>query len=314
MSERSLGAYGDDEPTEDELRQLAEAERTAPPPAAEDDGVPLDQDEDGAQKVEDKPPAQEGKLPPAAAPSPEDEARRAFLEKHKDKTPEELAELLYNQSKRASAEGFKARKSAEVVGAVAERLKARKEEIESRRNEFKQKVEKDPDAALLAAKNEQFDRELAEAEEAAAIEVHNAKIDDALSFAAKVIPDFHETIRPTLEFGLAMNYSREELGNITDGRDLATLYLASVTGRLVQAGIIDLRGNLLQSPQAVAETPRDPRLKTPDPVSTLSSSPARSNGAGKTLEQQLADISRMSDEDFAKLDETTLENLLRQAG
>ena len=112
-----------------------------------------------------------------------------------------------------------------------------------------------------------------------------------------------------------MNYEPGELDGVTDVRDLVTLHFASLTGRLIKAGVMDLHGNLLAAPVAVAAT--DPRLTAPPPITTLSSAPARGNEGGQTLEQQLTDITNMTDKQMEDLERTNpglIDSLLRKAG
>lgn len=250
----------------------------------------------------------------AAAAAEPDAEMAAFLERHKGKPPEELARLLWQQSKRAAGSGFQARKSQEqvrgMVTAASEALTRRRADIARRRAEFDEKVKNDPDGALRDAAETRFQEE----EAAAEADLHNARVDAALELAATAIPDFANAIKPTLLFGTEMGYSREEIGGITDGRDLVVLYLAERFGNLVKAGICDVRGNLLQQARPVNEQPQDPRLQVPDPVSTLSTAPGRTGAGGETVEGKLSDVLKLSDADFDKLPAATLENLLKAAG
>ncbi len=304
------------------LKQF-ELDSAAPPPPAEDDdenspsvarvaaeaGLDPETGEPIAKKPDQAPaPADDQQQQPPADPQ-----RAAFLERHKDKTPEQLAELLYQQSKRANAEGFRARKTGEQLSAVLtqaqQRLADRKADIERRRGEFDKQLEDDPDAATRRVFNEKLDAEL----EAAEAEALTARIDTAIELASTAIPNFHQHAPQAYAFGQEMNYTPEELNNITDGRDLVVLHFATRFGRMVQAGICDVEGNFIQPPAALAETVTDPRLKAPDALSTLSSAPARSGGTsgltGKV--QALENALSLSDEDFDKLTPAQIDEMMR---
>lgn len=242
--------------------------------------------------------------PPAATAAPDPEFA-SFFEKNKDKTPEELAQLAFNASKRANREGFTARKSRSPE--AAQKLADTKADVERRRQAFKDDLAADPDAATLRLHEERLDAEVARAEE----EAHSARIDDAIEFAGTYIPDFQTTAPQVFSFGEEMGYTREEVQAITDGRDLVTLNLARLAGNLIKGGVIDIRGNFLKAPEPIAAT--DPRLTAPEPVKTHSSAPARPADGGNTVEAQLQNMANMSDADFDKLDPAQLENLQRQA-
>src|SRR5690606_34265284 len=113
---------------------------------------------------------------------------------------------------------------------------------------------------LLAERAFSADEAAAEAE-AEQIE-RDLRLDEAVSFAGRYIPDF-ATVAPAMQsFGREMGFSPAEVNDINDGRQLVTLYLAHLTGNLMKAGVIDIRGNLLAA-KAVADSVTDPRLKAP---------------------------------------------------
>jgi len=306
--------------SDDDKRALAEIDQATAAPPAEDGAIVGEQAGGGeAAPAAPAPPAPPAPAsPPAdgAAPAPADEAaeRAAFMEKHKGKSPEELLELLHQQTQRAGREGFRARKSAEQLEQITTRartaLEQRRADIASRRAAFDALLKDDPDGAAKQLHDKILQDELSEAERQAEDDEHSARVDAALELAAAAIPDFAKNIQPTLGFGREMGYSPQEIAGISDGRDIVTLYLASKFADLVKAGICDVRGQFLKAPQPVNEQPVDPRLNTPAPPTTLSSEAARSGGGGQTAEQQLAAMLAMSDEDFAKQDPAVLEALI----
>ncbi|HEV2080416.1 MAG TPA: hypothetical protein VGR19_11050 [Allosphingosinicella sp.] len=314
-------AYDEDQLSAEEEAALKalETDNTPPPPDSSDE-APAPDDPAAASPPAPAPAADPGAdpaAPPAADPAgpvagtSENPEFQSWLEKHKDKTPEQLAELAFNANKRANREGFRARQSGETAAQAAARLEERRQDIERRRTEFEGKLKDDPDAATLALHNERLDQELADAE----AEAHSARIDDAIGFAATYIPDFQQTAPEIFAFGAEVGYTPEELRSVSDGRDLVVLNLARVAGNLLKAGIIDVRGNFLQAPQPIADNPTDPRLTGPEPPRTHGG-PARANGGGTSVEAQLAAYLNMTDEQFEALTPEQLkdmENLQRQA-
>jgi hypothetical protein len=184
-------------------------------------------------------------------------------------------------------------------------LAAKKEAVQAKRTEFDQQLEADPDAATRRLAHERFAEEERVAEEEAAQALHEARVSEAFHLASRAIPDFAERAPAILSFGNEMGYSADELRGIADGRDMVTLYLASIAGNMIKAGLMDTKGNLLQQAQPSVQA-TDPRLKTPAAPQTLSSAPGRTTDAGKSPEQQLLDILNLSPEEFAKIDEDTL--------
>jgi hypothetical protein len=244
------GAYDEDLTPEEEaqLQQEEGAATAAPAPA------PAEEAKEPATPAPPPPP------PPAPAPTDEEEYQ-AFLKKHEGKTPEEIARLAYQQTKRASRGEFEARRAGETLDSFQKRLasaledgQARRAALAERSRAFKEQLERDPDAAVKLAFDSNLEREAADIER----DEDNARIDAAISLASQAIPDFREVFPDIQAFGQEMGYSKEELGAIRDGRDIITLYCARGFANLFKAGIVDLKGNLLQTPEPVAST--DPRL------------------------------------------------------
>jgi hypothetical protein len=323
--------YG--EPTAEELKLLEEHMAAPDVPAAEDDDskpiTPADvAAEKGVDPTTGKPVAEVTAEPdkePAAVATPpvkeqtEDEKFAAWKKQHEGKTPEEIERLAFQQSQRANQAGFNARQAREAAEATSARIKeslagiaARREALKTGRTEFDDKLANDPDAAT----RDVHERLLSADQLALDQEEFRLNQENMVTIAAQVIPDFHTAAPAIAAFGQEMNYTPEELSRITDPRDMATLYFASLTGRAIKAGIMDMRGNLLAAPPAVEAT--DPRLKTPTPViATLGGPGGRTANGAKSLEDQLGDISRMNDKEmeaFEKANPGVLDHLLRQAG
>lgn len=195
------------------------------------------------------------------------------------------------------------------VARAAEVLAARRADIAARRAAFDQQLQDDPDAATRALAEQQFTAEELQAQAEAEAAERDLRLDQAFQLASSAIPDLPERVKDIYAFGGEMNFTPEELNAIDDGRQLVTLYLASLTGNLMRAGMIDIRGNLLQAPPAVQTT--DPRLTTPAVPRTLNGTPPRPTDAAKTPEQTMADLLNMTEADFAKL---STEDLMRLTG
>lgn len=322
--------YNDTITPEEEALLRSEEQNAAIPPAEDDDSNPIPPQQvaaeqglnpDGTPKEAAPTPAATPAADPAAPPVPvaqpttDADRRAAFLAAHKDKTPEQLLDLAFQQEGRANRAGFTARQSKEQLDAIQnrataaiERVRAKREQLGTQRTEFDQQLQNDPDGATRAV----HERLMSAEDQALADEERAARRDTAIAMATTAIPHFD--MDATTAFGAEMNYTPEELDGVTDPRDIVTLHLASLTGRLIKAGVMDVQGNLIATPPAVQAT--DPRLAAPAPVTTLSSAPARGNNGGQTLEQQLTDITNMTDaqmEEFEKANPGMLENLLRKA-
>jgi hypothetical protein len=238
----------------------------------------------------------------------------AFLEKHKDKSPEELARLAFQQSKRASKEAASSRQVRSKVSAIAGRAREAAERRErlagaapDLKAQFKARLSEDPDAATAELFEALLDSKLQEADDSA----REARVEEAIHFADEHIPEFGRSWPGMLEIAKEVGYSEDEINAIDDGRPLVVLYLASLTGRLMKSGIMDRFGNILNAPQP-QPVPLDPRLSAPDPQRTLGGGSRGVRGA-QTIEQQLAEIASMSDEEFDKLDPATIDALLKAA-
>jgi hypothetical protein len=127
--------------------------------------------------------------------------------------------------------------------------------------------------------------------------VQTARVEEAIVFADTHIPEFPRQWPAMHALANEIGYSNDEINAIDDGRSLIVLSLANHTARLMKAGIMDRFGNIVNVPQ-LETTPVDPRLAAPDPQRTLGGTGARSTRGSATIEQQLAEMANMSDEEF----------------
>jgi len=328
MSPRNDSPY-DDEPTAEELAQMEEDERkrglpepddsSQQQPAAEpgDEGDDDELDEDGEPKP--KPAAQE----PAPKVEGEEEEEEegddklaGFLAKHQGKTPEELVKLAFQQQQRAARAEFDQRKTSENLSTVLARIQqardARVNKTAEERAAFEAKLKDDPDAAVLEAREAQLaERQQAELAELDA-EEFNARATAAIELASAAIPEFQKRAPGIRSFGVELGFSPEEVGQMVDGRQIVGLYLASIAGNMIKAGIIDTSGRFLKLPQPVEE-PTDGQQEQGKRRGTgFGRQPARGAQGAKTLEARLAEAASMTDEEFDKLDPKALEELLRE--
>lgn len=307
-----IDGYDDEEVSAEELAQMDEDDRNRDlPPPDDSDELPK-----GDGEPEPEPKSEQDSQPDADDGGDDDDANdelRRFLAKHKDKTPEQLVELAFQQQKRANRAEFTERKTREDLSTVLSRIQAARDAkinaIAERRRAAAEKVENDPDAALLEAHEALLKRE--ESEELGALDAaeQEARAAAAIELAASCIPDFAQRAPQIRQFGIDLGFEPSEVDSIMDGRQIVTLHLASIAGRMMQAGIIDTSGKFLQLPEAAQEQEQSP----PTRGTGFNRAPARSAKASRSVSDQLADIANMSDEDFEKLDDKELEDLLRKA-
>lgn len=310
------GPYDDEEPNEDELRQLEEHERNADvPPDSSDEELPA------GDPPENDPPADEQQQPPAqpgdgdgdddGGGDPQEELA-GFLEKHRGKSPEELLRLAFQQSKRANRAEFDSRKATEnltsVLAKIQEKRDARVNAIRQERESFKQKVETDPDAALLEAHERNLTEK--EREELAALDEEEfaARAQAAIELASSVIPDFQTRAPQIRGFGVELGFSPQEVDAIVDGRQIVALHLAQIAGNMMRAGIIDTAGRFISLPEPANEQPANPAPRG----SGFNRAPGRAANPGKTLEQQLAELDQLDDAAFDALSDELVMGLLKQ--
>lgn len=271
--------------------------------------------------VEEPKPAAEApavEQPPVDEAAAEESDLAAFLEKHKGKSPEELARLAFQQSKRANKEATTNRQVREQVSALAERAKRAAEErtkvhstVPELKQKFREKLATDPDAAVAELFDQLADERVQRVDEVA----DAARVDEAIAFADAHIPDFGKQWTNMVGLAKEIGYSEAELDGISDGRALVMLSLANHAARLMRAGVMDRLGNIVSVPQMETQ-PLDPRLSAPDPQKTLGGTGARAARGAQSIEQQLGEISEMSDAELAKFEKDNpgvIDGLLRQA-
>lgn len=314
MTKEFKGAY-DDEPTEEELKLLS--------------------DHTGSAEL---PPADENNEPPAPAPAPAPEPAPAlepdpadgqdgddhsgddevsqFLERHKGKSTEEIARIALQQQKRANRAEFSSRATTDKLTTVLERIQtardARLTDIAAARTAFQERVATDPDAALLEARESTLTAEEQRVQQEAEAAAFNARAEAAIDFAGQLIPDFPTAAPKLRSFGLEMGFTPEEVDSVADGRQLVMLHLGNIAANLMKAGVIDTAGRFIGVPESVVPISGD--AGAPPPRGTgFQRQPGRGAATAKTIDARLADVSAMSDADFAKMSDADLNALLREA-
>ena len=313
--------FGDDDVSEaeqEELKKLMESDDVPPPDSSDEPQV--DAPEPEAKPEAEDEPAPELK-PKASEPASEDEPAgnqdqdgelAEFLEKHKGKSQEELAKLAFNQSKRAARSEYNQRDAAAQLKAVTDRIQAARdkklEAIAKKREEFAKKVETDPDQALLDARKDQLDQEEAEARKQADLDQFNADAEAGVALASSIIPDFAKRAPEIADFGVSMGFSDQEIAGVTDGRQILVLHMASLAGRLIQGGAMDITGKMLAMPKPAEETDKT------ETKPGFGKQPARGAQVPTSTADKLAEIANMSDADFDKIaDDDELMALLAEA-
>jgi hypothetical protein len=301
----------DDELSAEELKLLNEGmSDDGMPPPDESEGAPQDVDT-GTPAPEATPTPQVVETPQAEAHGNDDGGLADFQNKHAGKTPEELLKIAFQQTQRAGKAEVVQRQTQEQIDTfrqkAADVLKARKESIAQRRETFKQQLEEDPDAATQSVHEMLLNREEQEAEH----EEHTARIDAAIELAQTAIPNFANRYQDIRNFGQELNYSPQEIDSIDDGRNIVTLYLASLAGNLIKSGVMDAAGNFRSMPSPTAET--DPRLKMPANAMTSLSTPGSAAAPAGDDGAVLANMLQMSDADFSNLSDEELDLILRRA-
>jgi DNA-binding XRE family transcriptional regulator len=298
---------------DDAIADAGKTKTEAEPAAA----APKDEPKPGAEA----PAAEQPKTPtPEEETAAEEKDLAAFLEKHKGKSPKELARLAFQQTKRASkseATNRQVNARIQAIGEQARVLAERRQKIAAeaptKKGQFREKLASDPDAATAELYDAMVDREVSEADEAA----RTARMDQAIVFADEHIPEFGKQWPGMQTLAKEFGYSDQDLNQIEDGRALVMLSLANHSARLIKAGIMDRSGNIDISkiPTGEAEI-TDPRLNAPDPLKTLGGGGARSTAGAQTVEQQLAAINNMSDAElnaFEIANPGKIEELLQKA-
>lgn len=324
MAERSDDPYGDNGVSaaeEEELRKLMQSDDLPPEDnqeGASTDDDPYDDDKGGEPDQVDDAGEEEQQTDSDGDGDTGEDEWRSFLAKHKDKSPEDLAKLAFQQQKRANREAYDSRQSTERLNAMLDRIQqardARLQEVANRRSDFDKKVQDDPDAALREAHAERLAEEERSINEAAEREAFSVRARQAAEIAAQAIPNFHEEAPKIGRWAQdEMGFSSEEIGSIVDPRMIVTLHLARMAGNMMRAGILTPQGKFANLPTAVKEGDGDKGGNT-QRRTQFSRQPARGSQVAKSVEQRMADVANMSDADFDKLSDAELEALLSQEG
>jgi hypothetical protein len=223
------GAYDEDLTPEEEAQLQQEEGAATAAPARE---APAEEAKEPATPAPPPPP------PPAPAPTDEEEYQ-AFLKKHEGKTPEEIARLAYQQTKRASRGEFEARRAGETLDSFQKRLAS------DRSRTARPAAPRWPSAAVRSRSSSSRTR----TERSSSRSTATSSAKRPRSTATKTMrgwtrrsrwlaghPRLPTRSRPTSSFGTEMGYSKEELGAIRDGREILTLYCARNFANLFKAG------------------------------------------------------------------------------
>jgi hypothetical protein len=303
--------------SEEEEKLLAEqSAAAAPPPAASEgeDGEPAGQTAAAPAAAE---PGKEGEAAPttdvnAEADAEARESFEQFAAKHKDRSPEELLKLAFQKEQARKSARFDAKEARDVVSQIRDGMQKRLADSQQRRNQekdrFNQTLAEDPDKAAQMAFEAVQNKE-AEEEQAREWQGYVAK---QTEITRSIIPNF-DTVGPELmSFGVdRIGYEPGQVAAAHDARDIVTLYFASRFDKLVQAGIVDMEGRILNGGQPTAgaapvTAPNGQSRAPRTPPLTMSSAPGNGGGGSKSLKDQAQDILTMSEADFDKAVESGL--------
>lgn len=259
-----------------------------------------------------------------AAADADDPDYKEFLQKHGDKSPEELAKIAFQQQKRAAKSAFDARESAQRIASIrdaaAKTLADREAERARKKAELDELMQTDPDEALRRMRAEQLEGERSADVQEAQQTVIRAQQEEAVRAAAAAIPEFEKVGPQIAQFAQQhLGYSQEELAGITDARDLISLHFARLAGSMYMAGYIDIQGRFQNMPQngngnaGGQQVPQAAQKDKPAEVRTLSSAKGGAPGGGLTADQEISRLAKMSDEDFAKLSDEEVNKILAAA-
>lgn len=323
-------AYDDEDLTDDEKKLIEEADVSAelPPPDSEEGGDTDTPPADEAKPAGEKPAEAPADAAPADKPADQQQQQQqapvddnaefaAFLEKNKDKSPEELARIAFQQSKRASKEAAGSRIANQRIEALSDRAKRvlerrtkMLEQAPDAKKTFRDRLKEDPDAATAELYDRLVDQEISEVDAAA----DKALFEEAVGFAQTYVPGFEDRWPAMRALGREIGFSDDEINGVRDGRDLVVLSLAQVAADLMKGGFIDPTGRPTGLIPQPAKEATDPRLTGPEPIKTIGSGGARATDGTPSTEQALENLLSMNDAEFAKLDPAELENILRAAG
>lgn len=318
MTTQTIDQFNDDLTPEEEEALRAASEAAAPPPAASEDEDPSAPaggaagQKPGEAPVTDQATGDPSGQPPQNPTAEADDAAKddfaAFVAKHKDRSPEDLLRLAFQKEKGRRAAAYDAKQARETVTQLRDGLQQRMADLRQRQEsdaaKFKARLAEDPDAAVTEAfeATQQRERELAEAE------AFQSYVAQQTEITRQIIPRFDDVAPEMLQFGIdRIGYDEMGLRNAHDARDMMCLYMASRFDKLVQAGVVDMEGRVLQ--QAAPSPVRQPPVATRTPPTTLSAIPGNGGGGSKSLKDQASDLLNMSEADFEKAAESGLLDL-----
>jgi hypothetical protein len=174
------------------------------------------------------------------------ESWEQFAAKHKDRSPEELLKLAFQKEQARKSARFDAKEARDVVTQIRDGMQRRLADSQTRRNQerdrFNQTLAEDPDKAAQMAFEAVQNKE---AEEEQAREWQNY-VGQQTQITRNVIPNFEAVAPELMSFGVErMGYEPGQVQAAHDARDIITLYFASRFDKLVQAGIVDMEGRVL---------------------------------------------------------------------
>jgi len=255
------------------------------------------------------------------------EGYEAFMAKHKDKSPEQLAELAYNMAASRTQARDTAKQANERLQVVANQIKqnreARKADKERKINEYNELLQTDPDEAARVLHQQGVDEE-----DRLATENENREYrSQQMEVAKQYIPNFDQSAPQMWEFGVkTLGYSPQELHDVSDHRDLVMLDCAHRFHQLCLAGIVDRTGAYLGPPrqqqaQAQAQTQTQAQTQQPNHIERVANAQAKAGnslggvpnraGAGRSLKTQAEDILAMDDDDFNNMSDKDVDKILR---
>jgi hypothetical protein len=266
----------------------------------------------------------------------QDDEFKSFLDKHKDKKPEELLRLAYQQNKaraERSTEAKRHREEAEaharalqqIMDRIAQARQAKAQEIDQRRQQFDEQLKHDPDAATRKLHDEMLAREARELEQRQWNEfVENQRriFDESIRReTGKGMNDIAQDLfRYAVEEG---GYTPDEVARASDARDLITLDRARRFQQLVRQGVILPTGEINPNYRAPAQQPQTPQARGAAALDraaavaqqaprTLSDARGANPDARKSLRARAEEILSLDGREFGKLAESgELDQILR---
>ena len=221
-----------------------------------------------------------------------------FKNRWAKKTPEEIIDGLWNQNK-ARRDARKNEKDTKeslqaVLDKIEESKKARAEKLAQDKQQLEKNVRIDPVATIKAQQLAMLDQKEKQQEyedQRKIVNWHTQKL-------LQERPDFNKHANNIVEWGLKKGYTKEELLNRYDWRDLANMYDLYIS-------------QTQQNNSEPAITSDFDRAKQGNAPTTLSSVRGAKSGKNRSLKQRAAEIYEMEDSEFNKLGDDELDNILK---